>query len=649
MYTVVLLCRIFTLCSVMLLIVSRSSSQLCQGSLGDPIVNITFGSGNNPGAALKAATTSYQYVSNDCPGDGFYAVRNSTTSCFGGTWHSLVSDHTGDANGYFMLINASFQPSAFYLDTVKGLCAGTTYEFAAWIMNVLKPSACSPNAIQPNLTFTIEATDGAVLQTYNTNTIGTVPAAQWQQFGFYFTTPANANDIVLRIFNNAPGGCGNDLALDDITFRPCGPQLKSSFAGSNAQSMTICEKDLKTFSFNCTVSAGFNNPSLQWQQSVNGLAWTDIPGATTTTLIRNFDGNDAPDNYLFRLSAAESGNMSSPQCRIVSNALTVKVAADPIAVAGSNSPICQNNTLLLNAGGGTLYQWTGANNFSSQQAQPSITSAQLIHSGKYYLLVTSDDGCQARDSITVTVNPVPVASVAFSDTAICEGETLQLISNGGTRYEWTPPGDLSSPTASSPIASPVVSTAYQVIVFNNEGCTDTAGVMVNVLQAPLANAGPDRWIIEGTTVQLLADVQGENIQFFWTPAVFMDNPLSLSPFITPFLDTTYVLTVVSNVGCGTAIDSMNVIVYKDVYIPSAFSPNNDGLNDTWNIPVLVAFPGFELTVFNRQGQVVFRAKESNKYWDGKYKGEPQASGVYVYMLDLKDGTAIRKGTVTLIR
>ena len=113
------------------------------GSLGDPLINITFGAGANPGPPLTAATTGYQYLAADCPNDGFYTVRNNTINCFSNSWHSLRADHTGDPNGYFMLVNASIQPSVFYLDTVKGLCTNTTYEFAAWIANVLKSTACN--------------------------------------------------------------------------------------------------------------------------------------------------------------------------------------------------------------------------------------------------------------------------------------------------------------------------------------------------------------------------------------------------------------------------------------------------------------------------------------------------------------------------
>src|SRR5215470_14157256 len=96
--------------------------QLCQGSLGDPVVNITFGSGPGFGSPLSAATTFYSFIQTACPNDGFYTVIDQTSGCFGNTWHTLSKDHTGDANGHFMLVNASFQPGDFYVDTIRGLC-----------------------------------------------------------------------------------------------------------------------------------------------------------------------------------------------------------------------------------------------------------------------------------------------------------------------------------------------------------------------------------------------------------------------------------------------------------------------------------------------------------------------------------------------
>ena len=106
-------------------------AQLCTGSLGDPVVNITFGSGNNPGLGIPV--TNYIYSGASCPNDGQYSILNSISGCFNNTWHDLAEDHTpGDVKGYMMIVNASFNPGVFYQDSVTKLCENTTYEFAAW-------------------------------------------------------------------------------------------------------------------------------------------------------------------------------------------------------------------------------------------------------------------------------------------------------------------------------------------------------------------------------------------------------------------------------------------------------------------------------------------------------------------------------------
>jgi gliding motility-associated-like protein len=645
--------RFFVRISLLLLTLftcfNKLTAQLCQGSLGDPIVNITFGAGANPGPALLAATTTYQYVSTDCPNDGYYTLRNNTNSCFGNSWYSLSSDHTGDKDGYFMLVNASVQPSAFYLGTVSGLCGGTTYEFAAWIINVLRPSACLPSPTQPNLTFTLEKKDGSVLQSYNTGTITSSVVPTWQQFGFFFATPPDVTEVVIRIFNNAPGGCGNDLALDDITFRPCGPRLDASILGIANDTVSICEGSSRTYTFNCDVSTGFNNPSYQWQQSSDGITWNDIAGANTTSLTKNFTPANTPGKYMYRLAAAEAGNLGTPQCRIASKLLMVDIAANPVPLAGSNSPICEEEDLILNATSGTEYQWSGVNNFTANGESVTVSNVQTTRTGKYYVLVTNAAGCTKLDSVNVIVNPKPRASVSFSTATICEEDNLLLHSSGGSKYQWIPATGLSAENIASPIASPAVTTDYSVIVSNQFECSDTAKVVVNVNETPRANAGSDKWIIEGNPVQLSATATGQDINYSWTPVAYINDPQSLQPVVNPPRDTTFVLSVSSTNGCGTATDTMKVFVFKDIYIPSAFTPNNDGLNDTWNIPALNAFPEFELKVFNRQGQLIYQNKNSNIPWDGRYKGEAQPAGVYVYYVDLKVPGGKRKGTLTLIR
>ncbi|MBV9962633.1 MAG: hypothetical protein JO072_10335, partial [Parafilimonas sp.] len=153
-----------------------AKSQLCNGSLGDPVVDITFGTGPTNGNYAPA----YIYTTSTCPNDGYYTITKTTSNCFGGHWHTVNSDHTG--NGAFMLVNASYEPGDFFVTTVTNLCPNTTYQFAAWIMNVLNTSG-----IEPNLTFTIETADGTILGQYSTGDIPTSSIPTWKEYGLYFT------------------------------------------------------------------------------------------------------------------------------------------------------------------------------------------------------------------------------------------------------------------------------------------------------------------------------------------------------------------------------------------------------------------------------------------------------------------------------
>ena len=641
--------KFFTVAIIALIISYSSRAQLCQGSLGDPIVNITFGAGSNPGPQLAAATTAYQFVTNDCPNDGYYSVRNNTSACFTNSWHTLNSDHTGNANGYFMLVNASFAPSAFYIDTVKGLCGNTTYQFAAWIVNVLTQSACMGNGIRPNLTFSIENLDGTVLQTYKTSDITSTSSPLWQQFGFFFKTPVSVSDVVLRIFNNAPGGCGNDIALDDITFRACGPKLEPAISNSSSLTAAVCQGSNKSFSFVCAVSAGFNNPVLQWQQSFNNGAWTDVPGATSNKLTQTFIAVTPLGNYNYRLSAAETGNEFSPSCKIFSQPLVVQVVVNPIVSATNSGPLCAGATLQLNASGGVTYAWSGVNNFTASASPASIVNVQQSNAGKYYVLGTDVNGCSGNDSTIVSVKQNPVASTVFSSATICSGESIQLKSTGNDNYSWSPANGLSATNIADPIASPSITTLYIVTVTNQFACSDTASVNIIVSTAPSANAGPDRTIIKGDIIKLSGTATGESITYSWSPQTNINNSQALQPMVNPSADIDYILKVESTNGCGIAIDTMHVFVYGGIFIPKAFSPNGDGLNDTWRIPSLAAFPLFEMSVFNRFGQLVFKNSKANTPWDGMYKGTPAPSGAYVYVIDLKQAPGILKGTLLIVR
>jgi hypothetical protein len=311
------------------------SQATCQGALGTPIVNNTFGSGVNPGQITPPGFTNYIFQPNATgtpPAnvilDGEYALVTQVPS--NPNWFLGAPDHTGDPNGYMAFFNAQQQPGGiFYQETVTGICQGTTYQFQAFIANAINP-AILPGAVTPDVTFRIfDANTMNQLGILNTQNIPAQAQFTWVPYTLMFTVPAGVNSIILQLTNNNVGGTGqpgNDLALDDITFIPCGPVMSASFSPKIVQNMmTVCSTE--GFTLYGTVSAGLNNPTYQWQiSSDNGITWTDIPGATG--LIFNHPALPV-GNYVFRLLSAEAGNINFPNCRFNSNNIFLTVTFCP--------------------------------------------------------------------------------------------------------------------------------------------------------------------------------------------------------------------------------------------------------------------------------------------------------------------------------
>lgn len=623
-----------------------ANAQLCQ-SLGDPIIKKTFGAGPNPGASLPVGTNNYAYVAGDCPSDGEYTVRNSSSSCFGGSWYNVVSDHTGDPQGYFMLINASFDPGDFYLDTVRGLCGNTTYQLSSWVLNMLGSSSCG-TPILPNLTFKVERTDGTELASLN----AAIPAANgpvWTEYGVFFTTPPGVSDVVVRIRNNAPGGCGNDLALDDITFRACGPQINVNIAGNTASQVEFCEGTSNSYQFTANISSGFNSPVFLWQEKIDNGNWTDIPGQTTLSFTKSFPANTNAGQYQYRVTVAEAGNINSVNCRVSSTPLTVTIHPLPVVQISSNSPLCETQQIELNASGGTQYQWSGPMGFQSSDPNPVANNAAPGMTGIYAVIVTTAFGCQASDQLAVVVNPKPQISLSPSSAAICRGDSVLIQATGGAGYSWSPTEGLNIDVPDFVWAKPLASITYQVTAQNSFGCKDTAFADINVLQKPIANAGPDKVGILNQPVILEGSATGTDYTVGWSPASTVSDPGVLQPSATPQTDQYYILKLNSTQGCGFDQDTMFVKLYNAIEIPNAFTPNGDGLNDVWKVPALLAYRNYRVSVYNRWGARVFETNDITNGWDGKLKGREQPAGVYVFIINIGNNSDFYKGTFTLIR
>ena len=111
----------------------------------------------------------------------------------------------------------------FYRTTVSGLCEGTTYQFSAWVLNLVKVGGFCSSPIPINVKFEIwDSTNTNVLASGDTGDISAGTSPNWETYGLVFQTLVGQNEVILKMINNGKGGCGNDLAIDDIEFKSCG-------------------------------------------------------------------------------------------------------------------------------------------------------------------------------------------------------------------------------------------------------------------------------------------------------------------------------------------------------------------------------------------------------------------------------------------
>lgn len=633
----------------------QSFAQVCNGSLGDPVINQTFGSGTtNPGPALPSGTTDMAYVDSLCPNDGQYAIISSivgTQNCHESTWYSVSTDHSGNRNGYMMLVNASYAPSVFFTQAANGLCPNTTYEFSAYILNLIVPGYLTAAYSEPNITFTIKTTSGVILATDTTGTI--LPSAlnqgpTWNKYGTYFTTPANITDVVVVMTNNAPGGNGNDFLLDDITFRACGPIIETGFATTTGPTeQSICQGSNANYTLKADV-IGENSPSYQWQADTSGYGWKDIAGQTSNSIDISFV-NAVTGVYQYRLGVSNGSDISVVSCRVYSPPLTVNVNPLPVVPPFPVQTFCEGSTLTLTALAGISCIWTGPNLSPTMQNPLIINNVTQANAGTYSVQAMSDSGCTSppvQAIVKITPKVVPVIS---NDAGICAGESTTLSASGGLYYKWTPSTGLDHDDIANPVATPLQTTTYHVDI-SNDGCSDSSrSVTVTVWQIPVANAGSDKTIYQGQSVKLDGTEKGDEItSLYWTPATNLDNPQSLTPFASPADNTTYTLNVVSQ-NCGSSTSSVYVRVYKTITIPNTFSPNNDGINDNWDINELITYPNCTVMIYDRYGQKVFQSTGYPKPWNGTYNGTPLPQGTYYYIIDLKDGRPPVAGWVLIVR
>jgi gliding motility-associated-like protein len=334
----------------------------------------------------------------------------------------------------------------------------------------------------------------------------------------------------------------------------------------------------------------------------------------------------------------------------------------PLANAGPDTVICPEHPITIGspAASGFTYNWSPANFLSdSLVAQPVGTVPRLA---SYILTVTStESGCIDKDTMNITVFQ-PIEITVSPDQTICEGQSVNLQAAGAAvQYTWSPAQGLSKANIANPVAAPKITTTYQVIGFDGHECfTDTGLIKVVVNPKPRVDVGPDVTMATGSTYSFAPVTRnGPIISWQWSPA----NDLSCTGCSTPVAsitrNRTYYATVTNEFGClGT--DSMNIKTFclnTQVFIPNAFSPDGDGVNDIFMVRGKGIAQVRAFRIFSRWGELVFEKTNFQPNdpafgWDGRVRGKTGPSEVYVYTADVvceNDLINTYKGNVTLLK
>jgi gliding motility-associated-like protein len=312
-----------------------------------------------------------------------------------------------------------------------------------------------------------------------------------------------------------------------------------------------------------------------------------------------------------------------------------------------------------NSTGGFSYFWDfGVPGATSTEFAPSYTYPDT---GTYSVKLVVNAGSTCPDSIVrlVKIYPEYYADFVWSGR-LCPEEPIHFFDSSNATY---PPitswkwdfGDGTGSDQQNPVkiyAKPGGEKQVTLISKSRLGCRDT---VTKTLPLPYFNpyAGKDTIIVLGYAYSL----NGTGSQFYhWSPSDYLSDPNIPNPTVT-FPDTgryTYVLTGTNEQGC-TATDTINIWVVKSgsIFVPSAFSPNGDGVNDLL-MPQIVGYSQINyFHIFNRWGQQVYSSTRDNyPGWDGRYNGTPGDLGVYYWVINVTNADGKKeekKGDVTLIR
>lgn len=306
-----------------LLFTINANAQTCGGEVVK--FQETFGAGG-PKVQLPGGRTNYNYNGSGSLNDGDYVLSKSSQAK--PEWHNST-DHTGDNNGRMMVTNASYEPGEFYRDTVYGVSSVSTYNIYFYAMNVNTVGTCSPNPILPRLQLIVESYnyDGTFTEIYSlvSNALPQTTNPTWVKISGQFYLPIACTAVRYRIINNSTGGCGNDLAIDDITFSQCNPTLLP------VRGLTLkAENNNSTNLLSWSTLSESNTNKFSIEKSNDNKSWSNIGSVRASGNSNNKkeysfeDRNPGPNNFYRIVSVDNDGKSTYSNIVLVKSSSTQK-------------------------------------------------------------------------------------------------------------------------------------------------------------------------------------------------------------------------------------------------------------------------------------------------------------------------------------
>ncbi|MEI7471234.1 MAG: PKD domain-containing protein [Chitinophagaceae bacterium] len=350
---------------------------------------------------------------------------------------------------------------------------------------------------------------------------------------------------------------------------------------------------------------------------------------------------------------------SSVGCPSDTISKTITLNAKPLAKFGYGNLLCSNKNVVFSdsstIANGSIAQWNwliGGSSFSSIQNPSTILSAG-IYSIK--LVTTSAAGC-VSDTSTKLLQVFPKPDIAMLFSNACRYSTVNFIGtelNGLAMSNW----QWSFGDGGTSLLNPAQHSYNQNGIFpvtlsgtSIAGCnSDTLNRAITIYSTQ-AFAGNDTIAAAGQPIQLNAS---GGVSYQWLPPVGLNDAFISNPIAVLNQTQQYILKAFTPQGC-TTYDTVLIKIYKgpDIYIPNAFTPNGDGLNDLLRgIPVgIKEFKYFK--IYNRWGQEIFATDNYRIGWNGEWKGQKQEQGVYIVIangIDFKGNIVQKKVSVMLLR